>query len=125
MRDEAIATAERFIEAFNAQRHEALADALNYPHVRLANGTFTTIADREAFLERSRGGAARLVEEGWHHSVVETIEAVHVGTDKVHLVMTVARCHADGTIYNRFDTLWIATCMAGRWGIQFRSSFLR
>ena len=125
MRDEAMAAAERFIEAFNAQRHEALADALNYPHVRLANGAFTTIANRDAFLERSQRGVARLEEEGWHHSVVETIEAVHVGADKVHLAMTVARCHADGTIYNRFDTLWIATCVAGHWGIQFRSSFLR
>lgn len=120
-----MAAAERFIKAFNARRHEVLADALNYPHVRLANGAFTTIANREAFLEGSRRGVARLEAEGWHHSLVETIEAVHVGADKVHLAMTVARCHADGTTYNRFDTLWIATCVEGHWGIQFRSSFLR
>ncbi len=125
MEDEALAAAARFIDAFNAQRHEALADTLNYPHVRLANGAFTTIANREAFVARSRAGAERLREEGWHHSVVEAVEAVHVGKDKAHLAMTVGRCHADGTVYNRFDTLWIATCVAGRWGIQFRSSFLR
>ena len=125
MEDEATAVAKRFIDAFNAQRHEALADTLNYPHVRLAHGAFTTIASREAFLEQSRQGIGRLRRERWHHSVVEAMDTVHAGADKAHLAMTVARCHADGTVYNRFDTLWIATSVAGHWGIQFRSSFLR
>ena len=39
--------------------------------------------------------------------------------------LTIHRCHEDGSVYNTFDTLWIATCDDGHWGIQFRSSYLR
>ena len=125
MLDVAIEVSKGFIAAFNAQDHEALADTLNYPHIRLANGRFATIESREAFIERSKAGKAYLVEERWDHTVLESIDAVHVGDDKVHLALTNSRCHADGTIYRRFDTLWIVTLADGHWGIQFRSSYLR
>ncbi len=29
-----------------------------------------------------------------------------------------------GTVYNQFETFWIATCQDTHWGIQFRSSYL-
>ena len=125
MRVAAIAAAQRFIDAFNAQDHEALADTLNYPHIRLANGAFATIATREAFIERSRAGKAHLETEGWDHTTVEAIDAVHAGDDKVHLALSVDRRHANGTVYKHFETLWIATRVDGHWGIQFRSSYLR
>ena len=122
----AIAAARAFFDAFNAQDHERLANTLNYPHIRHARGFARTESAGE-FAQRSRQGQTRLAEEGWHHSEIERIEAVQGGSDgaKVHLAMTVARCRADGTVYNRFDTLWIATLQDGHWGIQFRSSYLR
>lgn len=125
MREAAIAAMQGFIDAFNAQNHEALADTLNYPHIRLANGAFTKIPTREAFIERSRAGKARLTAEGWARTTVAKVVAIHVGSDKVHLAITNERRHADGTVYKRFDTFWIATCVDGHWGIQFRSSYLR
>lgn len=125
MREAAIAAMQGFIDAFNAQNHEALADTLNYPHIRLANGAFTEIPTREAFIERSRAGKARLAAEGWARTTVAKVVAIHVGSDKVHLAITNERRHADGEVYKRFDTFWIATCVDGHWGIQFRSSYLR
>ena len=125
MREAAFAAMQGFIDAFNAQDHEALADTLNYPHIRLANGAFTEIPTREAFIERSRAGKARLEAEGWARTTVGKAVAVHVGQDKVHLSLANERRHADDTVYKRFDTLWIATCVDGHWGIQFRSSYLR
>ena len=125
MREAAVAAMQGFIDAFNAQNHEALADTLNYPHIRLANGAFTEIPTREAFIERSRAGKARLEAEGWARTTVGKVVAVHVGQDKVHLALTNERRHADGTVYKRFETFWIATCVHGHWGIQFRSSYLR
>ena len=134
--DAGIAAAREFIAAFNAQDHERLAAALNYPHIRLANGAFARIDSAAEFAERSERGKRRLAEEGWHDSVIERIEVVQAAADKVHLVMTVLRRRADGTVYNSFETLWIATLQAdeseaaagsgaGHWGIQFRSSYLR
>ena len=121
---EGVAAARAFIAAFNAQEHEALADTLNYPHVRLANGRFVTVESRDEFVKRSESGKGRLEAEGWDNTVVRSIEVVHAGEDKVHLAMTIDRRHADGRVYNSFETLWIATRQDGHWGIQFRSSYL-
>ena len=124
MTEQAIGAARAFIDAFNAQDHERLAATLNYPHIRLTQ-TFARIESAAEFAERSRRGEAQLAAEGWHHSVVDRIEAIHAGADKVHLTMSVSRCRADGSTYNTFETLWIATLQDGHWGIQFRSSYLR
>jgi hypothetical protein len=121
----AMDVARRFIETFNAQDHEGLADTLNYPHVRLALGRFATVERREDFVEISKRGKSRLADEGWHHTEVASMEVVHEGDDKVHLAIRNHRCREDGTPYNTFDTLWIATLVDGHWGIQFRSSYLR
>ncbi len=123
--EDAIGVARAFIDAFNAQDHEALAATLNYPHLRLANGRFRTIESAEDFVSLSRRSKPALQAEGWHHSVLVSIEVVQSGDDKVHLKLLVDRSREDGTAYNRFDTLWIATRQAGHWGITFRSSYLR
>ena len=114
-----------FLDAFNAQDYGALADSLNYPHIRLANDRFATIQSREAFVSRSDAAKRSLDAEGWHHTVMTSAEVVHGGKDKVHLAIRFDRCHEDGSVYNTFDTLWIATQQDAHWGIQFRSSFLR
>ncbi len=115
---------EAFIRTFNAQDHERHAETLNYPHIRLANGVFTTIDSAETFIASCRRGESRLREEGWHHTVVASLEVLHAGTDKAHIAIRNDRCHADRTVYHSFDTFWIATLQDGHWGIQFRSSFL-
>ncbi len=120
----AIAVVHEFIETFNAQDHERHADTLNYPHIRLAGGRFMQIESAEEFVEISRRGQARLEKEGWHLTVVTNLEVVHSGSDKVHLALTNDRCDKHGVVYHSFDTLWIATLVDGKWGIQFRSSFL-
>jgi hypothetical protein len=121
----AIAAAQAFIDAFNAQDHAALANTLNYPHTRLAIGRFMTFESAEDFIKRSQLGKAHLEKEGWHHTVMKSADVIHSGDDKVHLSLHIERCHEDGTVYNRFDTLWIVTLLDGHWGVQFRSSFLR
>ena len=121
----AIGAVEEFIRCFNAQDHDGLAASLNYPHVRLALGRFVTIDSAEAFAKLSAKGTARLEEEGWHHTVIAAIECVHSAPDKGHVALTMERCHEDGSVYNTFDTFWVATLKDGHWGIQFRSSFLR
>ncbi len=118
-----IAAAREFIDAFNAQDHERLAAALNYPHIRLARN-FTRVESAAEFAARSRRGEAHLKAEGWHHSVLAAVKAVQAGIGKVHLQMRVDRCRESGEVYNSFDTFWVATRRDGHWGIQFRSSYL-
>lgn len=114
-----------FIDAFNAQDHQALAASLNYPHVRLANGRFMEVASAAEYASLSGNLEPRLRAEGWDHTVIRTMSVVHSGENKEHIALTIDRCDATGRVYNSFDTLWIATLVDGHWGIQFRSSFLR
>ena len=119
-----IAAVHTFIETFNAQDHERHAQSLNYPHIRLANGKFTRLESAEEFAEQSRKAEPFLKKEGWHYTVVASLEVLHAGKDKVHLSLRNDRCREDGAVCHSFDTLWIATLVDGHWGIQFRSSFL-
>ena len=119
-----IAAVHTFTETFNAQDHERHAQSLNYPHIRLANGKFTRLESAEEFAEQSRKAEPFLKKEGWHHTVVASLEVLHAGKDKVHLSLRNDRCREDGAVYHSFDTLWIATLVDCHWGIQFRSSFL-
>ena len=114
-----------FIDTFNAQDHAEHAKALNYPHIRLANGSFAHIDSPAQFERQCRLNEPRLRAEGWDHTVVRSFEIIHDSDDKVHIAITNDRCQADGKVYNSFDTFWIATCVDGHWGIQFRSSYLR
>ena len=102
-----IEAVEAFIHTFNAQDHERHAETLNYPHIRFANGKFTTIENAEAFIAGSQRGEARLQEEGWHHTVVASLEVVHAGEDQVHIAIRNDRCRADGTVYHSFDTSFL------------------
>ena len=117
--------ASAFIRAFNDQDHDKLAETLNYPHIRLAKGYFHTISTKEDFITLSQNSQEALKKEGWDHTVVESMEAVHEGDDKVHLAIKNHRIDKSGEIYNSFETLWIVTLNDGHWGIQFRSSYLR
>ena len=78
----------------------------------------------EEFAEISRRGQSQLKAEGWHHTTTASVEVVQEGPDKAHCALINHRCHADGTVYHKFDTLWIITNQDGHWGVKFRSSFL-
>lgn len=120
----AMGIARAFVAAFSARDHETLATTLNYPHVRLAEGRFATIESAVEFVERSRKGDRRLERENFGYSGLRELEAIQAGADKVHLRIINDRHHPDGTVYMTFNTLWIATLQDGKWGIQFRSSYL-
>ena len=119
-----VAAVHAFIDAFNALDHEALGASLNYPHVRLARGKFATVESKEVFVENSKKVEPQLLAEGWHHTVIANLEVLHATDNKAHIALVMDRCHEDGTVYNSFETLWIATLVDGHWGIQFRSSYL-
>ena len=123
--DQAKLMAFNFIPAFNAQIHQAFAKTLNYPHIRLAKGEFQTIANQEEFAVLSEQGENWLRNENWDHTLVESMDSIHVGEDKVHLSIKNHRVTKSGDIYNSFETLWIVTLNDQHWGIQFRSSYLR
>jgi hypothetical protein len=123
---EAIAAFHKWNDAWNAGDVETQISHMHFPHVRLSGKNELQVFELPHDFRRVRekGTTEKLKAEGWHHTATLSINAVQAGPEKVHLVIRQSRQHADGTEYNGFDTLWIFTKIAGRWGVQFRSSFL-
>ena len=114
----------RWAQAFNDRDADAMVAEMHFPHMRLAGNEFQTWKTSEDFRAPQDSMTAMLREEGWNTTVTKSIEAVQSSPEKVHLVIRQSRQREDGTEYNGFDTLWIFTKIDGRWGVQFRSSFL-
>lgn len=121
---EAVASFRRWSAAFNARDTEAQLAEMHFPHLRLAENGFQWWETAAEFSVVQEEVTRRLEEEEWHHTATLSIDPVQTGEDKVHLAIRQSRRHKDGTEYNGFDTLWIFTRLNGRWGVQFRSSFL-
>lgn len=119
-----LAVAQQFVEAFSARDWDTLASTLNYPHVRLADGGFTTFETRDQFIQRNIDNNHRLDAQGFDHSVLRRSDPIQAGPDKVHLAIINDRCRADGEMYLAFNTLWIVTLQDDHWGVKFRSSYL-
>lgn len=124
---EAIAAFHKWNDAWNDGDIETQISRMHFPHVRLSGNNELQVFEfpNDFRRVREKGTAVKLKAEGWHHTSTLSINAVQAGPEKVHLVIRQSRQHADGTEYNGFDTLWIFTKIDGRWGVQFRSSFLK
>jgi len=124
--EEAKASFQRWNSAFNAGDVEAAIAEMHFPHRRLSGDNEFQVWRTPDDFRATRGESllVHLSAQAWHHTETTSIEAVQSGPDKVHLAINQSRRHADGAEYNAFPTLWIFTKINGRWGVQFRSSFL-
>ena len=118
----AIDAANAYMDAFNAHDQERMADACNFPHVRIASGAVRIWQRREDSI--IPGLFDWLTEaEGWHHSSWNHQHVVHAGPDKVHLDVSFTRFDADGNVLGVYPSVWVMTLDEGHWGIQARSSY--
>jgi len=115
---EASACLDRFTERFNACDTAGMDGELHFPHVMLSG------ADR---LEWQAPGShpadffEKLKASGWRCTRYQSKEAVLTSADKVHFVVTYTREDGAGMVLSTHRNLWIATRVAGRWGISLRS----
>jgi len=121
---EAVASFRRWSAAFNNRDTEEQIAEMHFPHMRLAHNVFQLWETSQEFRAVQEEVTRRLEKEGWHHTASLLVNPAQAGFEKVHLVIRQSRQREDGTEYNGFDTLWIFTKIDGRWGVQFRSSFL-
>lgn len=120
--DAAVAAANAYMDAFNARDQEAMADACNFPHVRIASRGVVVWRDRD---ESIFPGLFDLLEqtEGWHHSRWDHQHVIHARPDKVHLDVSFTRFDADDQPLGTYPSIWVMTLVQDHWGIQARSSF--
>tara|TARA_B100000809_G_scaffold264600_1_gene320877 strand:+ start:74 stop:499 length:426 start_codon:yes stop_codon:yes gene_type:complete len=124
--EQAIAAFHRWNAAFNARDTDAMVAEMHFPHRRLNGQNQFEVWETASDFVATRGEnmTESLVAQGWHHTATTSIEAIQLGPNKIHLAINQSRRHADDTEYNAFPTLWLFTKIDGRWGVQFRSSFL-
>ncbi|MEM7001779.1 MAG: hypothetical protein AAF529_13400 [Pseudomonadota bacterium] len=120
--DQARLVMDEFMNAFNARDKVRWAETLLFPHVRIASSGVTVTPTREEFVADMdfEAFAARF---NWRHSRWDSIEAVHVGPDKVHFKVVFTRVNQQNEAYASFDSLYVLQRVNGRWGIRARSSF--
>ena len=109
-----------FFEAFNAMDGDGIRDTLHFPHVMIAGVNVIVTEKPEDFVNLTPRWAET---EGWHHSGIDSLNAVQSSDDKVHFLIEFSRYRADGYKYAAYQGLWILTKVDGRWGIQARSIF--
>lgn len=110
-----------YIEAFNAQDLPAMKDCFNFPFAWLVNDVARPVQTASEF----QSPTTRLIkEEGWHHTVLDLAEPIHVWDTKAHFKVKYSRYKADGTKYLSHDAIWIVTSVDGHWGVQWMSLYL-
>ena len=107
------------LEALNAQDSAAMAATLHFPHYRLSGGVMRVWEDADIYLAdfRKRAGGE------WHHTVWDSIDVVAAAPDKGHLDVRFTRFREDDSVLARHRSLWVISCLDGRWAAQLRSSF--
>ena len=109
-----------FFTAFNAGDVDGVSSPLRYPHIFLAGGGARVAPDVSSVSVRPNFERMREAQ-GWHMSSIDSLEASHVSSDKVHFDLVFSRWHPDGTRYLTIPALWILTRSGDHWGIQLRS----
>ena len=120
--DAALAACDGFMEAFNASDMAAWRRTLNYPHVRLAEGS-VVVSNTPDEYEREWDFAEFARRTGWHHSSYDRKQVVQRGPDKAHVVVRFTRYRADGSKIASYDAFYVVTRVDGHWGVQIRSTF--
>lgn len=117
----AMAVLDQFLAAFNAGDAGQVAVTFNFPHVRFHSGKVTIYptADDVSFDNFRRSDDAKT----WARSEWDERRVINAGRDKVHFDTRFSRRRADGCLIASYRSIYIVTCVDGRWGIQARSSF--
>ena len=117
----AMAVLDQFISAFSASDELGIRASFNFPHVRFHGGKVTMFMNAEDFNLGFFRGSADAKE--WAESVWDERKVINSGVDKVHFDTQFSRLRADGSVIASYRSIYIVTRVAGKWGIQGRSSF--
>ena len=109
----------QYIEAWNAGDNEAIAQVSSFP--RLSIGPAGQVVVRQSSDEIETDFDLLRRAEGWDHTTLDLVEAVHVAPDKVHYRVVSSRRRSDGSAYRTGPALYIITRQNGRWGLQLQS----
>ncbi len=106
-----------FFAAWNSHDPQAVAAAIHYPHVRIADGQVEVWKTPEAFLAGAEPGRQRT----WYQTRVDKIAAVQTTSNGVNLTVTISRLGRDGTVLSTDEGVFLVALRDGSWKLQARS----
>ena len=114
----AIQATDNFLKAFNAKDAVEWAATLNYPHIRLSNGSVTTWDSEVEYAEMAKSRFITLVCNGWSYSGWLKREVTLSSEDKIHVSMEFESFNAEDESLGVYQALYIETNINGDWCIQ-------
>ena len=107
------------IGALNARDEQKIAATLHFPHFRLSGTDLKCWETPDSYFAdfKTRAG------DDWQRSSFDDIKVLQTSPNKVHLDVEVNRFDESGGLITSFRSLWVITCVDGRWAAKFRSSF--
>ena len=116
----AVGAVEAYVTALNDPIDTAgWAATLNYPHVRVADGTVEMWGTAEDYVNGSQGGRQR----AWVETRLDWAEPVQVGGAGVNVAVRFSRLNRQGETLSSYEAVYLVTNRDGHIGIQARSSF--
>lgn len=106
-----------FFAAWNAHDADAVAAAIHYPHVRIADGQVEVWKGREAFLAGAEPGRQRT----WYQTRVDGMTVAQVTANGVNLTVTLSRLGRDGRVLSTDEGVFLVSLRDGVWKVQARS----
>ena len=106
-----------FFAAWNAHDANAVAAAIHYPHVRIADGLVEVWASPDRFLAGSEPGRQRT----WYQTRVDDMKVAQTTSNGVNLTVRVSRLGRDGRVLSTDEGVFLVALRDGAWKVQARS----
>jgi hypothetical protein len=116
-----VAAIQAYIDTLNRRDLDGVRAALHFPHVLMGAGQLVFYPSADAYTFAAFD--ARTAHQNWSNSSWDGHKVVLAGPDKVHVDVWFTRWRGDGTAIGVHHSLYTVTRIAGRWGIQSRSSY--
>ena len=106
-----------FFAAWNSHDPQAVAAAIHYPHVRIADGQVEVWRTPQAILTGAEAGRQRT----WYQTRVDNVEVVQTTANGVNLTVTTSRIGRDATVLSTDGGVFLVALRDGTWKVQARS----
>ena len=114
----ATAAVDAFMRAWNSHDPTALAAAVHYPHVRIADGLVEVWKSADDMLAGPEPGRQRT----WHQTRLDGAKVVQTTANGANVTVTFSRLGRDGRVLSTDEGVFLAVLRDGAWKIQARST---
>ena len=110
---------DQFVQAWNSHEIDAVARAVHYPHVRMADRQLEMWNSADQFVAGTEAGRQRT----WFQMRMDQVRPVQVTANGVNFVLRFSRLARDGSVMSKDEGLFLVTLRDGAWKVQARSTF--